>query len=1129
MDGLRDLLANARACSFCVGYLNLRGWDQIADVIERLKGDDKLPACRILVGMHRAPEEEMKLLYQAISQPSTLDGPTRAMLLKRFVESFKRQIEFGVPSDHAEDALRRLAKQLKEGKVIVKAFLRYPLHAKLYLVHRYDSAAPLVGFVGSSNLTLAGLSQQGELNVDVLDQDAAQKLLAWFDQRWNDPTTIDITKDLVEVIENSWAREERVPPYLVYLKMAYHLCEEARRGEQDVKMPKSFEGVLLDFQKAAVSLAVHMLYQRRGVLLGDVVGLGKTLMATAIARILQEDADVKTLVVCPPNLVSMWKDYFDRYEIEGRVLSLGKVDTELPKLSRHRLLIIDESHNLRNRESKRYRALCEYIDLNDPYVILLTATPYNKHFADLANQLRLFVDEDADLKVRPERFFQDWVAKGKRDADFIATYRALPTSLRAFEQSPYPEDWRDLMRRFMIRRTRKFIMEHYARIDEENRRYLEIDGRPHYIPERQPKSVHFPTDSPNLYSQLGKVVEEIEKLRLPRYGLGNYLLENASDKANDQEKRLLDNLTRAGRRLIGFSRTNLFKRLESSGYTFLISVERHILRNWVALYALENGLELPIGPQDAALLDTAIRDTDSETSPEAEDEANEPPLEATQDLSSSQKQDYAERAKSLYEQYRTYEKRFRWLSSRFFKMDELKRDLEEDIEALRRILDIAGDWNPDQDPKLAALYDLLMNQHPNDKVLVFTQFADTALYLGKQLGRYGVDKLEVVTSDSEDPYAIARRFSPLSNNVAEDSLDELRVLITTDVLSEGQNLQDAHIVVNYDLPWAIIRLIQRAGRVDRIGQTSKTILVYSFFPADGVESIIHLRQRLIERLRINQETIGTDELFFEEEVSSGKGAPSFQQLRDLYTEKAGVLDDDSADEDIDLASLALREWKKASPKDREKALKLPNLVYATRAVRPNERAPEISLPSVITYLRFPDGSDALVQVDAEGQLVSRSASFIFRQAACAPNEPAQARHPKHHELVTKCMEIIHKEQTMLGGQLGTLRSLRRKLYERLRRYREQFEKEPLNSSIASQLEALERVMDLIYRYPLKAAAEEAIRRQLKLGIDDKSLLQILTDYADSDRLCAVPQDPDEPLPEPQIICSLGLISSVAKT
>jgi superfamily II DNA or RNA helicase len=207
------------------------------------------------------------------------------------------------------------------------------------------------------------------------------------------------------------------------------------------------------------------------------------------------------------------------------------------------------------------------------------------------------------------------------------------------------------------------------------------------------------------------------------------------------------------------------------------------------------------------LLDTAIRDTDPETSPEAEDEANEPPFEATQDLSSSQKQDYAERAKSLYEQYRTYEKRFHWLSSCFFKKDELKRDLEEDIKALRRILDIAGEWDPDQDPKLAALYDLLMKQHPNDKVLVFTQFADTALYLGEQLGRYGVDKLEVVTSDSKDPYSIARRFSPLSNKVAKGSLDELRVLITTDVLSEGQNLQDAHIVVNYDLPWAIIRLI----------------------------------------------------------------------------------------------------------------------------------------------------------------------------------------------------------------------------------------------------------------------------------------------------------------------------------
>jgi hypothetical protein len=147
----------------------------------------------------------------------------------------------------------------------------------------------------------------------------------------------------------------------------------------------------------------------------------------------------------------------------------------------------------------------------------------------------------------------------------------------------------------------------------------------------------------------------------------------------------------------------------------------------------------------------------------------------------------------------------------------------------------------------------------------------------------------VLTGDHPNPTAAAWRFSPVSNNrrsrVSTD--DETRVLIATDVLSEGQNLQDCHVVVNYDLPWAIIRLIQRAGRVDRIGQEADRILCYSFWPADGVERIINLRNRVRRRLRENAEVVGTDESFFEDETSD-------QAIRDLFTEKSGILDGDDA-------------------------------------------------------------------------------------------------------------------------------------------------------------------------------------------------------------------------------------------
>ncbi|MCI0429317.1 MAG: hypothetical protein L0210_02060 [Rhodospirillales bacterium] len=183
------------------------------------------------------------------------------------------------------------------------------------------------------------------------------------------------------------------------------------------------------------------------------------------------------------------------------------------------------------------------------------------------------------------------------------------------------------------------------------------------------------------------------------------------------------------------------------------------------------------------------------------------------------------------------------------------------------------------------------------------------MYLGEQLEKQAVNNLAVVTNETSDPVALARRFSPATNGGLRVGETELRVLIATDVLAEGQNLQDAHLVVNFELPWAIIRLIQRAGRVDRIGQKHDTITVYSFLPADGVERLIGLRQRLFHRLQQNQEVLGTDESFFGEDAAN--------KLRDLYTEKAGTLDDDQSDEDIDLASLALQIWNSAAAEDSE--------------------------------------------------------------------------------------------------------------------------------------------------------------------------------------------------------------------
>jgi SNF2 family DNA or RNA helicase len=353
------------------------------------------------------------------------------------LDEFREQLTVGTPNNADEFALRKLVEQIKTGKVVVKLFLRHQLHAKLYLLHKNDQDSPRVGYLGSSNLTFSGLLGQGELNVDVVDSDASQKLADWFSDRWNDRFCVDISKDLVEVVAESWAREDLIPPYYIYLKMAYHLSQEARAGLSEFRVPADLRGRLLEFQEAAVKIAAHHIHKRNGVLVGDVVGLGKTLVGTAIARVFDDDLGYDTLIICPKNLVKMWEDYRDTYRLRARVMSVSRVIRELPNLRRYRLVLIDESHNLRNREGKRYRAIQDYIQKNESKVVLLTATPYNKTYLDLSSQLRLFVPEDEPLTIKPEKLLREL-----GEVEFTRQHQAPLRSLAAFEKSEYPKTGR---------------------------------------------------------------------------------------------------------------------------------------------------------------------------------------------------------------------------------------------------------------------------------------------------------------------------------------------------------------------------------------------------------------------------------------------------------------------------------------------------------------------------------------------------------------------------------------------------------------------------------------------------------------------------------------------------------------
>lgn len=1140
LPALRETLFVSERADFCVGYFNLRGWKSIDELFEKWVGGAG-QQCRLLVGMQRLPQEELREAYSLRPNEDQMSNQTVIRLKRRLAEEFRAQLTIGAPTDADEAGLRRLSAQLKAGKVIVKLHLRHTLHAKLYLCFRPDSNNPTTGFLGSSNLTFSGLSRQGELNVDVLDHDATEKLAKWFEDRWGDRWCIDITKELIQVIDESWARPECPLPFQIYVKMAYHLAEEARAGLSEFNIPADMRGVLLEFQSAAVRIAARHLEKRGGVILGDVVGLGKTLMATALARMFQDPPrSLETLILCPKNLVGMWEDYAHRYRLIAKVVSATQVQNILPDLRRYRIVIIDESHNLRNREGRRWAVVRDYIARNASKCILLSATPYNKAYLDLANQLRLFLEPEDVVGIRPEEYL-------RRDCDsrpdeFTRRHQCPLNCLAAFEKSEHPDDWREMMRLFMVRRTRSFVERNYAYIEcpacrtivqatqeacpscdraktKADRRFLVLEGGSRFhFPKRQPKTLHFrirdkyPDDQyAKLYSDI--VVDTVRQLHLPRYGLANYLKPTLDVPPTADEAEIMKNLSRAGKRLIGFCRTNLFKRLESSGHSFLLSVRRHILRNYIFLHALNNNLLVPVGTQDSSLFDTRNDDHDSDS---ALFGADEPLAKEPTEITAKSLADFAKAGASGYALLKAeHGSNFGWLRPNLF-VEELTKQLQQDARGLFSILELAGDWQPAKDEKLAELQKLLTKRHPNEKVLIFSQFADTVSYLNEQLRSRGLKNFAGVTGDTEDPSAVARRFSPESNQVRDkvSAADELRVLVATDVLSEGQNLQDAAIVVNYDLPWAIIRLIQRAGRVDRIGQKSEEIRCYSFLPADGVERVIRLRARVRQRLHENAEVVGTDETFFEDEQHDGL-------IRDLFTENSGILDDPEDDE-VDLASLAYQIWKNAC--DTNPALKkaipdMANVVFSTKALSavPAKRAGvggATPNAGVMVYVRTADGNDALAWVDEQGRTVTESQHEILRAAACEPATPVLPRLSDHHILVQQAVARIHNEHVSTGGQLGKPASARRRAYERLKDYVMQvkdslFDIKPLHLAI-----------DAIYEAPLTEAARDLLNREMKSGIENEKLGALVLSLHEEDRLC-VPQD-DVEAREPKIICSLGI-------
>ena len=994
---------------------------------------------------------------------------------------------------------------MKDEKVCVKLYLHEPLHAKLYLAYRPDdNFNKIQAIMGSSNLTYSGLTRQGELNAEFGDSDSAEKLARWFDDRWEDKFCLDITKELIDIIDNSWAGKREIPPYYIYLKTAYHLSEEARSGIKEFTIPAEFKNDLFEFQQTAVKIAARHLNndKRGGAMIGDVVGLGKTITACAIAKMYENTFGSNTLIICPANLQDMWAKYRKQYDLKADIMSMAKpIDVDNARY--YKLIIIDESHNLRNSQGMRYRNIRDLIQKQDCKVLLLTATPYNKQYKDLSSQLRLFIDDETDLGIRPEAYIRELGGERK----FAEKHEDFIRSIKAFERSDCQEDWQELMKLFLIRRTRTFIKDNYAKTDPTNgRKYLEFkNGHKSYFPDRIPKAVKFKTVDGDQYSRLysEQMIGLMENLKLPRYGLIHYLDEKKAEAASKYENDLIANLSRAGERMMGFCKSTFFKRIDSSGFSFLITLFRHILRNAVYIYAIDNKLKLPISDENT-FPENFIDDADINDIFTNDDENEEYSSGDNLIMVPNDMRIYIDKAKEYYNGL-IGKNNVQWIDSKYFKRT-FKQQLKKDCEQLIAMINLCDAWNPQTDQKLNELEDLLSDKHKEDKVVVFTQYSDTANYVYYQLKKRGFKHIEKVTGSTKNPTDVVDRFSPISNKADVSTENELRVLIATDVLSEGQNLQDSHVIVNYDLPWAIIRLIQRAGRVDRIDQSSEQIYCYSFFPADKVENIIRLRTRLNDRINENAGIVGSDEVFFE---------GNEQNLRDMYNEKSGSLDEDEDDVDVDLGSQAFQIWKNATdanPDLKRIIPEIPNIAYSTKKTN------SVIEDGVITYARTYNDFDVLTWYNAKGEIVSQSQKRILQAMACPINEPYLPPQDNHLLLVEKAIKGIKNENTNVVGSLGSRFSTRRKLYDLLDHYYNQ----PLNIFYTQEKkDMLKLVIDQIYNYPILENSKFILGRMMRTSNTHDEIIETVIEMYENANLCRIDEEKTKHK-EPTIICSMGL-------
>ncbi len=892
LSRFKSTLKDTQLFDVLVGYFRASGFHQLYDALEPVE------KIRILVGL--SVDRDSYDMMQYHHQNGTIDFESHQRTKKRYQQNLKEEIETSDENDNRlEIGIKKFIEFLKANcqdpemdkayngngkKLEIRAYPSKNIHAKVY-IGKFKPEDRDYGFVitGSSNFSESGFVANREFNVELRSKRDVLFAEDQFNALWKE--SVDISEDFIDTIQNKTWLNDQILPYELYLKLIYEYLEE------DINLADEFEPFLPDgfmklkYQHQAAIQAKKILETYNGVFLADVVGLGKTFITALLLQQLQG----RTLVVCPPVLKDYWKDSLFDFGIRSfEVESLGKLEHIVKKgLERYEYIVVDEAHRFRNENTQSYADLLDIC--RGKKVILVTATPLNNTVDDIFAQLKLFqAPKNSTIPGIPnlEKYFSNFRTKLAKLEKTNPEYKKLIKEIS--------DDIRNsILRYVMVRRTRTDVMTYFKK-------------------DMQMQSLTFPDlDNPQkiVYEYKGELettfnatIKTLQEFTYARYTPLLYYIGNKALSEFERQQQ---------RNVGGFMKGILVKRLESSFHAFRQSVDRFIssYEKFIEMY-----------------------------------KAGTVYISKKVDVYDLIESDNIEKLEAFVED----EKAHKYDSADFRK--EFTDKLEFDLKILR---DIKKMWaNVTSDPKLEQFISELKRNPAlkKNKVVIFTESKETGDYIYEALqdefngkvmfyssigGRHTDKNLTSNHTVARD--IITANFDPKY----KEQKDDLKILIATDVLAEGINLHRSNVLVNYDLPWNPTRVLQRAGRVNRLGSKFPKVHIFNFFPTTQSDEHLGLEVNITNKIQMFHDILGEDAKY----LSDGEEFGSQELFNTLNSKTAYTGEDGEGDSELKYLEL-MRKIRDEQPEVFEKIKNLP------KKARSGFKKEKLENDQLVTFFRI---------------------------------------------------------------------------------------------------------------------------------------------------------------------------------